>query len=131
MIARNIAELAKMGCRIDLDDFGTGHASIANIRRFSISRIKIDRSFVTCIDKDRQQQQMLTAILELAGRLDVDTLAEGVENAAEHALLAQLGCSHVQGYSIAKPMHVDHVAPWIAEHRSTLKEQPTIQREAG
>ncbi|MCP3969847.1 MAG: bifunctional diguanylate cyclase/phosphodiesterase [Rhodobacteraceae bacterium] len=130
-ITRNIARLSEFGCGIDLDDFGTGHASIANIRRFSVGRIKIDRSFITCIDHDRQQQQMLTAILEMAERLGVATLAEGVETTGEHALLAQLGCGHVQGYCIAKPMPLDELAPWLVQHRNQLAAQPKITRHTG
>jgi len=130
-ITRNIAQLAELGCPIDLDDFGTGHASIANIRRFSVGRIKIDRSFVTSVDKDRQQQQMLTAILEMAGRLDVDTLAEGVETPGEHALLAQLGCNHVQGYSIARPMPFTETIQWMTQHRQSVGKQPTIIQKTG
>lgn len=125
-ITRNIAQLAELGCGIDLDDFGTGHASIANIRRFSVSRIKIDRSFVTRVDSDRQQQQMLTAILEMADRLGVAALAEGVETAAEHALLAQLGCAHVQGYGIARPMPFEAAGAWLAEHARQVADHPRI-----
>jgi len=130
-ITRNIAQLAEFGCGIDLDDFGTGHASIANIRRFSIGRIKIDRSFITRVDSDRQQQQMLTAILEMADRLGVGTLGEGVETASEHNLLAQLGCGHVQGYCIAKPMPFEDTVAWLKDHRSNLVEQPRITRQTG
>ncbi len=114
-----------------MDDFGTGHASIANIRRFSVSRIKIDRSFVTRIDSDRDQQQMLSAILEMAARLGIDTLAEGVETVGEHALLAQLGCHHVQGYSIARPIPLEETAAWISHHQKKLARQPSITRQTG
>jgi EAL domain-containing protein (putative c-di-GMP-specific phosphodiesterase class I)/GGDEF domain-containing protein len=111
--AVNIASLAAMGCGIDLDDFGTGHASITSIRRFALRRLKIDRSFVTGVDADREQQKMIAAVLSLAERLGLETLAEGVETAAEHALLAQLGCGHVQGYAIARPMPADEAALWL------------------
>jgi len=130
-ITRNIAQLAEMGCGVDLDDFGTGHASIANIRRFSVSRIKIDRSFVTRIDTDRDQQQMLTAILDMSERLDIETLAEGVETVGEHALLAQLGCGHVQGYSIARPMPFAETLTWVQSHHEKMAQQPLISRETG
>ncbi len=130
-ITRNIAALAKFGCGVDLDDFGTGHASIANIRRFSVKRIKIDRSFVTRVDHDRQQQQMLTAILDMSERLGIDTLAEGVETVGEHSLLAQLGCGHVQGFSIAKPMPFDATLAWLEQHRRRIAEKPEIARRAG
>ena len=100
VITRNIHGLSELGCRIDLDDFGMGHASLSSIRRFGVSRIKIDRSFVMKSDRDPEQQRMIRAILTMAERLDIETLAEGVETVGEHALLAQLGCTHVQGFGI-------------------------------
>jgi diguanylate cyclase (GGDEF)-like protein len=130
-ITRNVTRLNQLGCGIDLDDFGTGHASIANIRRFSVSRIKIDRSFVTRVDGDREQQELLTAILEMAERLGIETLAEGVETVGEHALLAQLGCGYVQGFSIARPMPFADTLEWMKRHRQGLAEGPRIAREAG
>lgn len=130
-ITRNIGQLQELGCGIDLDDFGTGHASIANIRRFSVSRIKIDRSFVSQVDSDREQQALLTAILEMAHRLDVETLAEGVETVGEHALLAQLGCGHVQGFLIARPMPFEDTLEWIEAYRRRMSLPPPISREAG
>ncbi|MGB3313206.1 MAG: phosphodiesterase, partial [Albidovulum sp.] len=106
IIVRNIAALSKMGCPVDLDDFGTGHASIASIRRFAVNRIKIDRSYVTQVDTDPSQQRMVAAVLSMADRLGLQTLAEGVETIGEHAMLSQLGCSHVQGFVIARPMPI-------------------------
>jgi len=126
MITRNIVALGAMGCRIDLDDFGTGNASIASIRRFSVSRIKIDRSFVMKADRDPEQQRMISAILTMAERLQVETLAEGVETVGEHVMLAQLGCNHVQGFGIARPMPFDQTLDWITAHNAKLKEVPLI-----
>lgn len=125
-ITRNINGLSKLGCRIDLDDFGTGHASIASIRRFSVSRIKIDRSFVMKADRDPDQQRMISAILTMAERLELETLAEGVESVGEHALLAQLGCDHVQGFGIGKPMPFDQTLDWITRHNAKLQATPQI-----
>jgi diguanylate cyclase len=117
ILASNIGRIAAMGCSVDLDDFGTGHASITAIRRFALNRLKIDRSFVQNVDQNRDQQNLVTAILSLAERLGLETLAEGVETPGEHALLAQLGCGHVQGYVVAKPMPVEELATWLATHR--------------
>ncbi len=130
-VLRNIAELGAMGCAIELDDFGTGRASISAIRRFSVSRIKIDRSFVTRADRDPDQQRMIGAILTFAERLDLETLAEGVETVGEHALLAQLGCDHVQGFGIGRPMPFADTTAWIAAHRAKLQDAPPIQRKTG
>lgn len=127
-VARNIAGLTALGCRIELDDFGTGHASIASIRRFSISRIKIDRSFVMKCDRDPEQQRMIAGILAMAERLEIETLAEGVETAGEHALLAQLGCGFVQGFGIARPMPFEQTLDWVKSHEEKLGETPTIGR---
>lgn len=122
VIVSNIAALAQMGCRIDLDDFGTGHSSMLSLRRFSVRRIKIDRSFITRMDEDRSQQDMVAAILSLAERLGIEALAEGVETPAEHAVLAQLGCQHVQGFGIARPMPFDQTLDWIDKHRRLIAE---------
>lgn len=120
VVTRNICKLGELGCKIDLDDFGTGNTSIASIRRFSVSRIKIDRSFVMKADRDQEQRKIISAILTLAERLDVQTLAEGVETVGEHALLAQLGCDHVQGFGIARPMPFDQTIDWVSTHNSKL-----------
>ncbi|PCH75092.1 MAG: diguanylate cyclase [Rhodobacteraceae bacterium] len=130
-IARNISGLAALGCWIDLDDYGTGHASIGSLRRFAISRIKIDRSFVMKADCDPEQQRLIGAILTMAERLELETLAEGVETVGEHALLAQLGCDHVQGFGIGRPMPFDQTLDWIATLRAKLQEVPEIGRETG
>lgn len=121
VVTRNILKLGELGCKIDLDDFGTGNTSIASIRRFSVNRIKIDRSFVRRADRDPEQQRLISAVLTLAERLDVQTLAEGVETAGEHALLAQLGCDHVQGFGIARPMPFEQTVDWLTKHNAKLQ----------
>lgn len=128
-VVANIAALAQLGCGIDLDDFGTGNASITSIRRFAIRRLKIDRSFVTRIDEDRGQQRMIAAILSMAERLDLAALAEGVETAAEHAMLCQLGCSDVQGFGIARPMPIEETVSWIAAQHRKIGKLPLISHE--
>lgn len=125
-ITRNINALTALGCRIDLDDFGTGHASIAAIRRFGVGRIKIDRSFVMKADRDPDQQRMISAVLTMAERLGIETLAEGVETVGEHALLAQLGCDYVQGFGIARPMPFEQTLDWVRAHNAKLQNTPSI-----
>jgi diguanylate cyclase len=131
IIVRNLSALSRLGCALDLDDFGTGQAAIANIRRFSVNRIKIDRSFVTRVHDDREQQRTVAAILSLAEQLGLDTLAEGVETPEEHAMLAQLGCRHIQGYVIARPMPFEDTADWIGRHRAQAKAIRRIGSRAG
>ncbi|AGI69744.1 putative diguanylate phosphodiesterase [Octadecabacter antarcticus 307] len=115
-IIGNLAALAELGCGIDLDDFGTGYASITNIRRFSVGRIKIDRSFVAGVDTDSEQRNMVAAILTMADRLGVQTLAEGVETRGEKDALHALGCHDVQGFQIARPMPVQETVEWATAY---------------
>ena len=131
IIARNIRALAQRGCRIDLDEFGTGHISLAAIRRFAVNRLKIDRCFITRIDADRAQQEMVSAILMMCGRLGLDTLATGVERAAEHAMLAQLGVGHVQGRGIGRPMPFEDTPAWIRKHDRKLGKAASLGKQAG
>jgi len=114
IVAKNLRALADLGCRIDLDDFGTGYTSILNIRKFSVSRIKIDRRLVSRIDSDHDQRDLVAALLAMSERLNVETLGEGVETPAEHTMLAQLGCDHIQGFCVARPMPLGDTLTWIA-----------------
>lgn len=127
-IVQNIARIARMGCLIDLDDFGTGHASIANIRRFAVRRLKIDRSFVANLHEDREQQRLVAAILSMAEELGLETIGEGVETPGEHAILAQLGCGHVQGFGIARPMPLRDTHDWIARHHARMAAPAALHR---
>jgi diguanylate cyclase (GGDEF)-like protein len=131
VVLRNIEQLGAHGFNLDLDDFGTGQSSIANIRRFRVNRIKIDRSFVTRLDQDSTQRAVVAGILALAERLNVSTVAEGVETAGEQSVLAQLGCDHLQGYLIARPMPFEETVPWMRNHASRLPKAPRIGRRAG
>ncbi|MFD1341063.1 EAL domain-containing protein [Litorisediminicola beolgyonensis] len=123
-IARNVSALAELGCHIDLDDFGTGRAAISTLRSLSVHRLKIDRSFVTRADRDDDQRRLVCAIVSLADQLGLETLAEGVESAGEHTTLAQLGCDHVQGFGIARPLPAAQFVAWANEHAQRL--MPTV-----
>ncbi len=117
LLLRNLAQLRDLGCRIELDDFGTGAAAITSIRRFGVTRIKIDRSFVTHLDKDPDQARLCEAIVTLAGQLEIDVLAEGVETLSEQACLHRMGCAHVQGFGIARPMPGPDALAWLIDHQ--------------
>jgi EAL domain-containing protein (putative c-di-GMP-specific phosphodiesterase class I)/GGDEF domain-containing protein len=126
IIVRNLTALSDLGCGIDLDDFGTGHASIAAIRRFSVKRIKIDRCFISGVDTDPGQQKIAAAILSMAEQLGLQTVGEGVETLGEHALLAQLGCTYVQGFAIARPMPLQATRDWLVRHNAKLERTPGV-----
>ncbi len=108
-----IAQLQKRGYKIELDDFGTGHASISNLRRFKVDGIKLDKDFVAGVDQDAEQEVILRTMIDLCRNLDIVCLAEGVETEAEKNKLISLGCSRFQGYGVARPMPQDAVTEWL------------------
>ena len=99
-----LQQLRQMGIRIALDDFGTGYSSLAYLRRFPFDKIKIDRSFIREIVHEPTARTIVGAIVEMARALDMDVVAEGVENAESLQLLQELGCDIAQGYHIFPPM---------------------------
>ncbi len=103
-VTRTLCELRAMGIAISIDDFGTGYSSLSYLCRFPIDILKIDRSFVDCVDERRDQQQVARAIVQLARSLDLDIVVEGVERAEEVAFFRALGVNHMQGYYFARPM---------------------------
>lgn len=115
-IAQTLRELADLGCCIDLDDFGTGYASITSINQLCIERIKIDRSFVTGITTSPEQQKLVSAILTMAEKLGLSTVAEGIESEDERDYLTRLGCLHLQGFGIGRPMPLADAEKWIAAY---------------
>ena len=117
MVVRNLRGLASVGFRVELDDFGTGHASIANLRRFMVDRIKIDRSFVTGIEASPELQTLNASMIAMAHALGIETLAEGVETEEARAVLRRLGCDHFQGFLVAKPMSLDDTFAWLRDYR--------------
>lgn len=131
MVSRNLTALRKLGCIIDLDDFGTGQVSIAALRRYAISRLKIDRCFIAHVNDDRDQQDMVAAILTMSERLGLDTVANGVESLGEHAMLSQLGCGHVQGFAIARPMPFEETIAWVRKHSEKLQTVMPLSPDAG
>lgn len=128
-ILGNLNRLAELGCGLDLDDFGTGHAAITNIRRFAIGRLKIDRSFVRGLDADPEQRGMVEAIVTMARRLGLDTVAEGVETVGEFDTLRATGCGHVQGFLIGRPMTAREVADWLSLRQ--VQETPALPLARG
>lgn len=131
-IRTNLHRLSRAGCLLDLDDFGTGYACLESLSQFGINRIKIDRSFVSDCHRTPDRQRMILAILAMAETLGITTLAEGVETAEEHSYLAQIGCGHVQGYAIARPMPQSEIGSFMQAHLAKRHKLPELgRRKAG
>ncbi len=109
-----LAGLRNMGCRLYIDDFGTGYSSLAYLRRLPVDAIKIDKSFVTDMLQDADSDVIVRSTIDLAHHLDLEVVAEGVENARIQDRLAEEGCDVVQGYGISEPMPVGEFGGWLA-----------------
>lgn len=103
---RNLRALHKRGVRVALDDFGTGYSSLAYLRKFPFDTLKIDRAFVTELLSRPDARAIVRTIIDLARTLGMDTVAEGVEEPAQLAVLERAGCHVIQGYLIAKPVPI-------------------------
>ena len=108
--AMMLRRLGQSGVRIAVDDFGTGYSSLSYIKRLPIDSIKIDRSFIRDIETDRDDAEIIRAIIAMAHGLKLRVTAEGVETRRQLAALQQLGCDEYQGYLVSKPIDPDHFA---------------------
>ncbi|MGE5657267.1 MAG: EAL domain-containing protein [Actinomycetota bacterium] len=107
-------ELKTLGIQLSIDDFGTGYSSLSYLHRFPIDTMKIDRSFISSIDRDRENLEIVRAIVMLAHNLGMDVIAEGVETAAQLAKIAELQCESGQGYWFTKPLEAAALEAFLA-----------------
>jgi diguanylate cyclase (GGDEF)-like protein len=109
--------LVAMGLALALDDFGTGYSSLSYLKKFPISTLKIDRSFVIGIPQDENDCAIARAIVTMAQQMRQEIVAEGVETPAQMAFLRDLGCDQLQGYLFSPPVSADEFAAMLAVDR--------------
>ncbi|RQH04990.1 putative bifunctional diguanylate cyclase/phosphodiesterase [Paraburkholderia dinghuensis] len=110
-----MSAIRSLGVRIAVDDFGTGHSSLAYLKRLPLDTLKIDRSFVKEAHHDEESAVICSAILGLARSLNLDVVAEGVETSEQLAFLRKQGCTMAQGYYFSRPRLVDDLEKWLDE----------------
>jgi diguanylate cyclase (GGDEF)-like protein len=113
-VQATVNRIAALGVAVSLDDFGTGYSSLQHLRRLPISEIKIDRSFVSGMADNRDDAAIVRSIVEMARTLGIRTVAEGVENEYTRQLLAEAGCTLIQGWIAAHPMPGPEVVQWLS-----------------
>jgi diguanylate cyclase (GGDEF)-like protein/PAS domain S-box-containing protein len=113
-----LKELTAMGIRIAIDDFGTGYSSLAHIKRFSVSTLKIDKSFVRDLERNPTDAAIATAIIAMAANLNLQVVAEGVETLGQLNFLRDKLCDEVQGFLFSKPVAADQISKYLQAHDS-------------
>ena len=112
------AKVRALGVEIHLDDFGTGYSSLGYLHRFPIDALKIDRSFVSRMERDARSTQLVEAMVRLAHSLGVRVIAEGVRAEAQLATLREMECDQAQGYHFSPPVAADEVEALLEPGRS-------------
>lgn len=113
-VLATVRQLKSLGLKLSIDDFGTGYSSLSYLKQFNVDKLKIDQSFVRDMADDPNDAAIVSAIIQMAKSLNLVTIAEGVEDEHQLALLRQQQCEEVQGYYFAKPMSAEILADFVS-----------------
>lgn len=114
-IAKVLAAIRAVGVKVSLDDFGSGYSSLGYLNRLPFDQLKIDRSFVTDIDKDLRKQQVLQGVLGLGNGLGFNIVVEGAETYEEVSVIKGMGCHAIQGFYFARPSHAAKIPNMVRQ----------------
>lgn len=120
---RILRDLKDLGIRVAIDDFGVGHSSLNYLKSFPVDSVKVDRSFVRDLATDPHDVEITAAIIGMAHRLGLNTVAEGVETAEQQRILEESGCDDIQGYFVHVPMSAEEFVLWAKERATTTEAQ--------
>jgi EAL domain-containing protein (putative c-di-GMP-specific phosphodiesterase class I) len=109
-----LRRLKEMGVQLAIDDFGTGYSSLSYLQRFPLDMVKIDQSFIRDIVTHARPASIVRAIIAMPHSLDLEVLAEGVEEEAQRKVLLEQRCDHAQGYLFGRPMPEKEFATWLS-----------------
>jgi diguanylate cyclase (GGDEF)-like protein len=112
----HLGELAALGIKLSIDDYGVGQASLAYLKILPVNELKLDRSFITAIDSEPRNAAIVQSTIMLSHALGLSVVAEGVETEAELAWLRAHGCDVAQGYLVSRPLAAERVRGWIADY---------------
>ena len=116
--------LRDIGVKISMDDFGTGHSSLSQLKNIPLHELKIDKSFITTLLEDEQNEAIVNTTIELAHNMKLEVVAEGVEDEKTLRHLNDSGCEHAQGYFMSKPLPPAELLAWIESYSPT----PYVER---
>ncbi len=112
---RRLTEIKALGVQIAIDDFGTGYSSLAHLQRFPVDALKIDRSFISGLNRNQEAETLIRTLVQLGRALSIETFAEGVEQEQELSLLKDERCDHGQGFLFARPLDVEETEEFLSE----------------
>jgi diguanylate cyclase (GGDEF)-like protein len=124
--ARRLAELKALGVRLAIDDFGTGYSSLAYLRQFPVDALKIDRSFISNLATSADAAAIIHALVQLGKTLNIETLAEGIEDQDQLRQLQREQCDHGQGFLFARPLDAGSVKEFLATTRRSPRLLPEV-----
>ena len=122
--------LRDIGVRISIDDFGTGHSSLAQLRNIPLHEIKIDKSFILELKRSKEDLAIVRTTIELAHSMDLDVVAEGVEDEDSIRRLSEAGCEQAQGFFISEPLSADELREWFENYEPVCYSERRRQSRA-
>jgi diguanylate cyclase (GGDEF)-like protein/PAS domain S-box-containing protein len=125
-VLATVMRLKRLGVALSIDDFGTGYSSLTYLKRFAVDKLKIDQSFIRDLARDPDSAGIVRAIVQMAQSLNLQTVAEGIEDDGVLAHLQAIGCDQGQGYGIARPMPAQAFLEFldVASHRNAVARTP-------
>jgi diguanylate cyclase (GGDEF)-like protein/PAS domain S-box-containing protein len=126
--ARQLSAIKKLGVRFAIDDFGTGYSSLAQIKRFPISTLKVDRSFIQNVPHSAEDKALMEAIITMGKALNLTVVAEGVETTEQQSFLSARNCDEMQGYLFSKPIAPESFADLLRKNAGP-KRPATVGRK--
>lgn len=121
-----LKQFAATGIRISVDDFGTGYSSLAHLKRFSVHALKIDKSFVSDVERNPTDAAITTAIIAMGASLNLQVIAEGVENQGQLKFLRENFCNEVQGYLFSKPVPAEAITRYMENHQQCMASHASL-----
>ena len=119
-VAKILCEIRELGVRVSIDDFGTGFSSLSMLNNFPIDQLKIDKEFIKNLGSDNDSCNIVQSIIMLGHNMNMDVVAEGVEDRKQLNFLSEWDCDHIQGYYFSRPLTSNGMAEFILQDRSAV-----------